>query len=131
MSSFEISYKNIPELRISESDLLQLESLNTVNDPISDREVDKIEEIPLIELSQAKSLNSDKELRKPALYRVHSELILVFSELSTLKEDLETLKLKVKDNTRYSVACFVLIYLLLIPTAILSVLALIYYYHYF
>ena len=61
------------------------------------------------------------------LYRIRSDLILVCRNLF----DLERSLYRLKRRTRFNSICIALLFVLVIPIALLSILALIYYFHYF
>ena len=60
------------------------------------------------------------------LYRIRSDLILVCRNLY----DLERSLYRLKRRTRVNSICIALLFVLIIPIALLSILALIYYFHY-
>ena len=61
------------------------------------------------------------------LYRIRSDLILAFRNLYKLEKRVYRLK----SRTRCNSICIALLFVLVIPVALLSILALIYYFHYF
>ena len=62
------------------------------------------------------------------LYRIRSDLILAFRNLYNLEKRVYRL---LKSRTRCNSFCIALLFVLVIPIALLSVFALIYYFHYF
>ena len=131
-----------------EIEIIQLSRQNSLKLPITPKPANKIlsEHSVLLHPEQEKLVKKPKlehrirlapeisEVDTPTypnnhrkLYRIRSDLILAFRNLYKLEKSVYRLK----SRTRCNSICIALLFVLVIPVALLSILALIYYFHYF